>query len=93
MEITYNLERMLYRLRNIRADMTPHKSAKIRGKWDEKGDYRAYGIGGVINSLLDEMKELKQALNSKGPDEIKGEVVDVSNMLDMLWDCLTYRGS
>lgn len=92
MEYTEDRDVMLKRLSRIRENMNYHKNEKLKMKWLEYGDYRQFGLRGIINAMEREIKELKAAIANSGPDLVKGEIVDVSNTLDFLWDCMTYGG-
>lgn len=93
MEYTEDRSVMLSRLGRLRENMNYHKNEKLKLRWPGYGDYRQFGLSGIVEAMEREIKELRTAIANMGPDDIKGEIVDVSNTLDFLWDCMTYKVS
>jgi len=82
---------MLSRLSIIRLDLSQHQNEKLARRWDEYGDYRKFGFNLVKKAVLDELNELKDAIEQKGFQEIKDEILDVRNTTEFLWDMLSRR--
>ena len=80
---------MLDRLHKVRNNMGIHKDNKLAMRWVRYGDYRDWSIEGVSAHLAKEMLELADAIESDDRGQIKDEVMEVSNILDMLWDLLS----
>lgn len=89
MSSTEDFNVMLDRIHGIRISMGIHKDNKLAKRWVRYGDYRDWLIEGVTDHLAKEILELADAMESGERPKIKDEVMDVSNILDMLWDLLS----
>lgn len=82
------------RLWKIREGMNEDKDIKLSRRWRKHGDYRQWKLKIILEALDKEIKELKDELNCKYPRatpqarRIKDEIIDVSNVLDFLYDVL-----
>ena len=91
---TIDFEAFMGRLYIVREQMGPAKNDKLSRRWPTHGDYRQHNTAFIIKRVRDEMKELKETLDCNFPHaipqarRIRDEVIDVSNMLDFLWDML-----
>ena len=93
-ESTQDFEAFMGRLYTIRDKMASSKNDKLSRRWPTHGDYRQHNTAFIIKRVRDEVKELNESLDCNYPHaipqarRIKDEVIDVSNMLDFLWDAL-----
>lgn len=82
---------MLDRLAQVRRSMDGAKNTKLMTKWADYGDYRKYQIGDILDHLTSETKELADAIEcGEGLSEIRDEIIDVANVLEMVWDVLGF---
>lgn len=81
---------MLDRLDQARGSMNGAKNSKLAMRWGRHGDYNQWPVGDVVDHLYKEWVELTEALESAKYDigAVRDEVVDVVNILEMLWDIL-----
>lgn len=79
---------MLDHLDQVRKSMAGAQNTKLMLRWADYGDYRQYSLDAIIESAIDEMDELAEALAILGPSDIRDEVLDVRNTTEFLWDVL-----
>lgn len=79
---------MLNRLDGVRDSMSRAQNTKLMMRWERYGDYRGWPIDGVIDHLYNEWEEFDEALNIGDRRAIRDEVLDIANILDMIWDIM-----
>ena len=80
---------MLSRLETLRDQISWEQNKKLVKLWDDKGDYREAPLTIIIKKFREEAWELFEALNEKGIDDIRDEIIDVRNVTEFLWDVLS----
>ena len=82
---------MLAAIRVPRDSINAAKDHALIMNFKEKGDYRDHRLGVIIGVLEKHLARLKRSLHQYGPVDIKNDVVNVSNLIDMLWDKLELK--
>jgi len=84
---------MIRHLFSVRYDVSKKQDEKLSKKWAKYGDYRKFSFKKVRQAVLDELEELKAALESEDylDFEIRDEILDVRNTTEFLWDFLNQR--
>jgi len=88
---------MLDHLRKTRHDLRSFQDGKLLIGWNKHGDYRTWNSEIVVGACLDELDELKKALEPLMYDSdekfdvesVKDEILDVRNTTEFLWDYIT----
>ena len=88
MDTTRDFGEMLDRLKVRRMVLDASKNDKLQLRWEEYGDYRQYDLSDLIGAWESEIRELVTALKYSGPTDILGEMVDVINQLEFIYDVL-----
>ena len=91
---------MLDRLDLVRHSMAMAKNTKLLRKWNEKGDYNHVPVQTLIDNTFEEWEEFAMAIDP-GTDvfyfqarfNIRVEIIDLVNSLEMLWDALELDGA
>ena len=86
--VTTRYQIMLDRLKVLRIVLDASKNDKLQLRWEKYGDYRQYDLSSLILAWEREARELDTALKYSGPVDILGEMVDVINQLEFIYDVL-----
>jgi len=76
----------LFRLTATRFDLSMLKNEKLFKKYPDYKDHKDVSIQAIKIHFFREVEELTTALEGMDPQEIINEIVDCSNILDMLFD-------
>ncbi len=77
---------MLAAIKTHRVSMNAAKDHALIMNFAEKGDYRNIDLGTTMNVLKKLLKRLQTSLHQYGPGDIQKDIINVSNLADMLWD-------